>query len=192
MHEPSAARPAARWPALAAAQLRIQRLAGRLATIIAAQLRVTDKYGSRWPAFNQCLLHVFGQDSQLCILRIDSPVFATALVPLSLPPRLQLLDLSRSAHNSAFTAGVLPPSLLRLRLGAEYRTAFTADSFTACQRLRELDLKRCSGFCHPLAGVLPASVRLLRLPPWYPAGRLSALPGSVCVTNEPVAVKRRC
>jgi hypothetical protein len=68
-------------------------------------------------AFNQSPLGVFGQDSQLHILRIESLAFTTPLLPL----RVQLLDLSRTAYDTAFTKGVLPPSLLSRRLGAKYQ-----------------------------------------------------------------------
>ena len=182
-------------PGLLPAGLRWLQLSGRVNNSLIGslpsslrQLRITDRYNNEHSVFNQPLLHVFGH-SQLRILRIDSRRFATPLAPLSLPLRLQLLDLSCTAYNSAFTAGVLPPSLLRLRLGAEYRTAFTADSFAPCQRLRELDLSLCHRFRHPVAGILPASLRLLRLPRKYPARRFRALPRSVCITRETVVMR---
>jgi hypothetical protein len=84
---------------------------------------------------------------------------------------------------------VLPPSLLRLRLGAKYEQRFIADSFACCQRLRELDLSLCCAFRPRLADILPDSLQKLRLHREYPACQLYHLPHSVGITNLTPPVK---
>ena len=86
----------------------------------------------------------------------------------ALPASLRLLDLTLTAHNTAFAPGALPAGLLSLLLSMAYNQPFAVGALPAAletlQVPHELGRVRCGRFNQPLEpGALPARLRHLQL-----------------------------